>query len=198
MAYLNQGVLPPGYFAETQIHFGNRIEVDVAALENSENRPLEHDRNGGLAVETLTETEVLVMPAVFPDYIEIQVFEETGGANLVGAIELVSPANKDRPETKRAFAAKCAAYLQAKIGLLVIDVVSDRRGNLHNELIKLLEQNQSLGFPTSPSLYTVCIAPSAQRTEAIRSKCVCFRWKSVKRCRQCHCPSGADRTLPLT
>src|SRR4051794_39524786 len=30
---LNRVLLPPGYFAETQVHVGNRIEVDVASLE---------------------------------------------------------------------------------------------------------------------------------------------------------------------
>ena len=34
----------------------------------------------------------------------------TGGATLVGAIELVSPANKDRPESRRAFVAKTAWF----------------------------------------------------------------------------------------
>ena len=46
------------------------------------------------------------MPAVFPDEIEVLVIHRSGGPTLVGAIELVSPANKDRPETRRAFAAK--------------------------------------------------------------------------------------------
>jgi hypothetical protein len=34
----------------------------------------------------------------------------------------VSPANKDRDETRRAFIAKCAAYLQRGIGLIVVDI----------------------------------------------------------------------------
>ena len=42
---------------------------------------------------------------------------------MVAAIELVSPGNKDREETRSAFAAKCAGYLQAGIGLVVIDIV---------------------------------------------------------------------------
>ena len=35
---------------------------------------------------------------------------------ISGAIELASPGNKDRPETRRAFAAKCASYLARGIG----------------------------------------------------------------------------------
>jgi len=44
----------------------------------------------------------------------------------VAAIELVSPGNKDRPETCRLFAAKCVAYLTRGIGLVVIDIVTER------------------------------------------------------------------------
>ena len=50
-----------------------------------------------------------------------------GGATLVGAIELVSPGNKDRAEAHRAFAAKCASYLHEGIGLVIIDVVTSTR-----------------------------------------------------------------------
>src|SRR5205085_725706 len=66
----------------------------------------------------------LVMPAVFPDDIEVQVFATTAGATLVAAIELVSPGNKDREEARRAFAAKCAGYLTRGVGLVVVDVVT--------------------------------------------------------------------------
>src|SRR5438034_1145937 len=51
------------------------------------------------------------LPSIFPDNFEVRVFATAAGMTLVGAIELVSPANKDRPESRRAFAAKCASYL---------------------------------------------------------------------------------------
>ena len=80
----------------------------------------------------------LVMPTVFPDDIEVQVFTTSAGATLVAAIELVSPGNKDRPDTCRAFAAKCVAYLTRGIGLIVVDIVTNRLANLHNEIIGML------------------------------------------------------------
>ncbi|HEY2588122.1 MAG TPA: DUF4058 family protein [Tepidisphaeraceae bacterium] len=79
------------------------------------------------------------MPTIFPDSIEVLVYNTEAGATVVAAIELVSPGNKDRPETRRAFAAKCATYLQHGIGLIVVDVVTDRSANLHNELVDLLD-----------------------------------------------------------
>ena len=33
MAVLNRRVLPPGYFAETQVHVGSRVEIDVPTFE---------------------------------------------------------------------------------------------------------------------------------------------------------------------
>jgi len=39
---------------------------------------------------------------------EVQVLRNFGGPQLRAAIELVSPANKDRPAARRVFAGKCA------------------------------------------------------------------------------------------
>lgn len=59
------------------------------------------------------------------------VFSSEAGARLVAAIELVSPANKDPADTRRAFVAKCASYLSQGIGLIVVDIVTTRHANLH-------------------------------------------------------------------
>jgi hypothetical protein len=112
-----------------------------------------------VAVETFAPATVLAIPAVFPDDIEVQIYRASGGATLVGAIELVSPANKDRPESRRAFAAKCLGYLQRGVGLLVVDVVTDRQANLHDELITLMEQAESFRFPEGLALYGASYHP---------------------------------------
>ena len=54
-------------------------------------------------------TTNLVVPTVFPDDIEVQVFATVTGAALVGAIELVSPSNKARPAARRAFENQASA-----------------------------------------------------------------------------------------
>ena len=69
------------------------------------------------------------------DIIELRIFREFGGAVLAGAIEFVSPANKDRPENREAFVSKCETYLREGIGLVVVDIVTKRRANLHCELL---------------------------------------------------------------
>jgi hypothetical protein len=136
MRTFNRGVLPEGCFAEAQVHVGSQVEIDVAAFEQAP-----ANGEGGVAVATWAPPATkLAMPAVFPDVIEVQVIRDFGGATLVAAIELVSPGNKDRPETRQAFVAKCASYLQQGIGLVVVDVVTERQANLHNELVRFFQQ----------------------------------------------------------
>jgi hypothetical protein len=158
---LNCSLLPPGYFAETQVHVGSRIEVDVASCESPARDPQANQPDhGGVAVQTwVPPAAALAMPAIFPDEVEIQVFQTTAGATLVGAIELISPCNKDRAEARRAFASKCASYSQEGIGLVIVDVVTERHFNLHDELIRLLEQDARYRFPSESLLYAVAYHP---------------------------------------
>ena len=79
-----------------------------------------------------------VIPAIFPDAFEVRIFSTMAGQTLVAAIELISPGNKDRAEQRQAFATKCASYLQQGVSLIIIDIVTNRRANLHNEIIRLL------------------------------------------------------------
>ena len=73
------------------------------------------------------------------DEYEVRVYDVRRGRRLVAAIELVSPANKDRAGSRRTFAAKCAGYLKHGIGVVIVDVVTARAANLHEELFDLLE-----------------------------------------------------------
>lgn len=78
--------------------------------------------------------------------IEVRVFTDLGKRVLVGVIELVSPSNKDRTGERRAFAAKTAAYLQQGVCVVVIDIVTSKHFNLHNDIVQLL------GAPTEAAL----------------------------------------------
>jgi hypothetical protein len=100
------------------------------------------------------------MPAVFPDDFAVHVFSSEAGPRLVAAIELISPGNKDRDETRRAFAIKCAAYLQRGIGLIIVDIVTSRHANLHDELMSLLGQASAFSFPTPAPLYATAYRPA--------------------------------------
>jgi hypothetical protein len=118
--------LPPGYFADPNVEFN--IEIDVAAFE-------EEKQDTGVVgwsppAPTLTAPMVLITNVV-----EIAVYNTEAGPVLIGAIELVSPANKDRPDTRDAFVSKCASYVQQAIGLIVVDLVTSRKADLHAELL---------------------------------------------------------------
>lgn len=158
---LNRDLLGDEFFADMQVHIGSQVEVDVATLDESNGAK----RQNGSATATLAPVwsppaTNLIVPAVFPDEVEVQVFATATGATLVGAIELVSPRNKDRPEARRAFAAKCLAYLSRGIGLIVVDIVTNRLANLHNELMELLDQSGPFLIEPPISTYTVAYRPS--------------------------------------
>ena len=154
--------LPEEYFAEFQVTLGTRIEVDVATFTEE---AVKAPGSGGVAQAVQTRlwtppTPVAVMPAVFPDDFEVKVFSSGTGPILVAAIELVSPGNKDHAETRRAFAVKCAAYLQRGIGLMVVDIVTSRHANLHDDLMALLGHTAAFAFPTSTPLYATAYRPA--------------------------------------
>lgn len=136
---LNQH-LPEGWFAEPNVQFG--IEVDVAAFD---------DTGPGCTIPPALSAEwqppAPVQTIPFPlvtDSVEISVYDGTAGAILVGAIELLSPANKDRPTNREAFVSKCQTYLQQRAGLIIVDIVTQRGGNLHRDLLARLSATTSL------------------------------------------------------
>lgn len=156
---LNRDVLGEEYFADMQVHIGSAVEVDVATLQ-------ERRSASGGATETAVwapPTTSLVLPTVFPDEIEVQVYSTVTGAQLVAAIELVSPGNKDRPESRQAFAAKCVGYLSRGIGLVVVDIVTNRQANLHNAIVSLLGRSEPFLLDAAAAvLYAVAYRPSRQ------------------------------------
>jgi hypothetical protein len=152
--------LPPGYIAEEFVHIGPSVEIDVATFARESS--LEDD---GPAVATLAAkvwtppAAEATMPAVFPDTFEVRVLSTDTGPKLVAAIELISPANKDRPAERRAFATKVASYLYQGISVIIVDIVTNRRANLHNEIVRLMEANESLQLPVETALYAVGYRP---------------------------------------
>lgn len=124
-AYLNEH-LPEGYFAEPNVQFG--IEIDVAAFNGNGHTADENQWHPPAPVQTL------ILP-VTTDIVEVGIFQDRGGPTLAAAIELVSPANKDRPAHRDAFVQKCATYVREGVGLVVVDVVTERSADLHGMLL---------------------------------------------------------------
>jgi hypothetical protein len=151
---LNESLLPEGYFAEEHAQLGPMVEIDVATFTDVEPAA---QQSGGTAILPprvwAPPARAMVVPAAFPDAFEVLVFEAEGGTRLVGAIELVSPGNKDRDAHRRAFAVKCASYLCRGISLIVIDIVTSRRANLHDEILRVMGQGDAFALPAETVLY---------------------------------------------
>jgi hypothetical protein len=168
---LNEDWLPPGYFAEEQVTAGGRIEIDVAAFSPPSAEVATADVGGGVATlpqppRTWTIPQpTLVLPIVRFEEFTVRVYNGEGGPQLVAAIELVSPANKDRPESRRALAAKCASYLHSGISLVIVDVVTSRSADLHGELLELLSRPPSSGIGKS-SLFAAAYRPTMRDGES--------------------------------
>src|ERR1041384_6463572 len=81
---LNRDILADEYFADMQVHVGSQVEVDIASLEESGEARRENRSGAGLAVAPAWAPPAtnLIIPAVFPDDIEVQVFATTTGATL--------------------------------------------------------------------------------------------------------------------
>jgi hypothetical protein len=163
-AQLNAGLLPPHHFADPQVSHG-RIEVDVATDRLDGNGAASGraaSSSGGVATMAAPvwspPAPSLEMDAVFAEEFTVLVINTEAGPTLVGAIELVSPSNKARPAARRAFAMKCLNYLNAGIGLIIVDVVTERRANLHDEMAQLIIGNAQR-FPGTPSIYAAAYRP---------------------------------------
>jgi hypothetical protein len=119
--------LPQRYIAEPLAHLGSSIEIDAA-----------------------TDLGDL-------DEYAVRVYDTLRGRRLVAAVEIVSPANKDRPEHRRAFVAKCVAMLQERVCVAIVDLVTTRSTNLYAELMDFIDQaDPSLGDNPSPLYAVAC------------------------------------------
>jgi hypothetical protein len=159
---LNQRWLSRDFIALEHTHIGPSIEIDVGTYERGGRPAVPATANGG-GVTTLPAVyapprALAAIPAVFPDRFEVRVFTAREGRRLVGAIELVSPGNKDRPEERRAFLAKCADYLFQGVSVVVLDIVTSRHTNLHNELLQWLNASAGL-LPADIHLYAAAYRP---------------------------------------
>jgi hypothetical protein len=169
-AQLNRGLLPPDYHAIPLVKRGGQVEIDIATL---------HQDSGpgvggppGPAVWAPPAPSIR-KPVEFheEDVFEVQVIRHFGGAQLRAAVELVSPANKDRPASRRTFVTKCASYLYQRVSLVVIDVVTERLANLHAELFQFLGLNGEPPWESPTHLYAV-----AYRTVAVNGQRALETW----------------------
>lgn len=153
--------LPRRYTAEPRVPLGASFEVDVSTYDKEgtdfSTSPGEGEAAGGVATATWAPPRpTLDVATDLPDQdaYEVRVFDTKRHRRLVAAVEIVSPANKDRPENRRAFVTKCAALLQERVSAAIVDLVTTRPFNLYSELLELIGQTDPALSPEPPPLYT--------------------------------------------
>src|SRR5207247_3448099 len=151
--------LPPRYVAAPRVHLGPYAEIDVTGYE-TDARDSAPAKAG--AEEWGVATAVWAPPrptsdvaADLPeqDEYEVRVYDTQRHRRLVAAVEIISPANKDRSEHRRAFVAKCAALLQQRVSVALVDLVTTRQFNLYSDLLELIGEKDPALAPAPPSLY---------------------------------------------
>jgi hypothetical protein len=151
--------LPRRYFAEPRVHAGSSAEIDVSTFADEGEAGLgagDGNANGGIATAVWAPPQpTLAVATDLPaqDVYEVLVYDEKRHCRLVAAVEIVSPANKDRPEHRRLFVSKCAGLLRERVSVVVVDVVTTRGQNLYAELLALLGQSDPGLHPEPPALY---------------------------------------------
>ena len=153
--------LPAHYIAEPRVHLGSQVEIDVATFDQDVvgvDYSVSDQAGSTAAVWAPAEPTLAVETqlADFDEY-EVRVYDVRRGRRLVAAVEIISPANKDRSENRHQFTAKCAALLRQGVSLVLADLVTVRSFNLYAELVQMIgERDPALGNPPPETYATAC------------------------------------------
>lgn len=151
-------ILPAGFRASPRVHLGAPFEVDIGSFELDEGDSNEPTTPGGTAtLAALAPTLTVEADLSEQDEYEVRIYDTERGRTLVAAIEIVSPANKDRPNSRDMFVTKCTALLQQEVCISIVDLVSVRQANLYTELLARLGRSDPHLGATPPALYAVTL-----------------------------------------
>ena len=78
----------------------------------------------------------------------------------------MSPASKDRPDSRQLFVAKCFHLLRQDVCVSIVDLVNVRRFNRYAELLSLLNRSDPTFDPPPPAYAATC----RKRQEGRRTK----------------------------
>jgi hypothetical protein len=167
---LNDGLLPQGYYALAEQHAGRSV-ADVLTLHAS---PVPQERlplppaTGGTAVADApprVRRKQTVEPAALARRRTVAI-RHVSGHRLVALVEIVSPANKDRPQHVEEFAAKAVSALDLGVHLLLVDLFPpgphDPFG-MHGVIRQRLEQSdEPYDLPAEEPLTLAAYAAGAE------------------------------------
>ncbi len=151
-------ILPAGFRAAPKVHLGSPFEVDVSTYDLDSRNPDSATADAGTAtLSALAPTLTVEADLTEQDEYEVRIYDVNRGRQLVAALEIVSPSNKDRPEAREVFVGKVASLLQQGVSVSLVDLVSVRQANLYAELLTLLGRSDPALAPTLPHLYAVTL-----------------------------------------
>ena len=162
-------ILPEGYESDPTARIGTYFEIDVSTYKvgklkhnGSLNGQSARTRDGGGVATAIAPEPTLTLETDLSeqDEFEVKIYDDC--RQLVAAIEIVSPANKDRPETRRDFVAKVAALLQKGVCVSIVDLVTIRQFNLYSDLLELIGRADPKLDQTLPPLYSVTLRSRKQ------------------------------------
>ncbi len=147
--------LPPGYQAGPRVYLGSSFEVDVSMTEA--------DDCNLVTTDAMEEPYTIVADFNSLDEYEVRVYDSEREQTLVAVIEIVSPSNKDRPETRAQFIGKVAALLREGVCVSIVDVVSDRHTNFYAELLERIGQLDPRVGADPSAMYAVTLRARRRR-----------------------------------
>jgi hypothetical protein len=154
-------VLPEPYFAAPGVHLGTLYEVDVGTYREPvpDSQGVDVGERGAAIATYAPPKPTLILEPRLPDQdvYEVRIYDSRRNRRLVAAIEIVSPSNKDRPETRGTFVSKVAALLKHDICVSIVDVVSTSNFNLYAELLNFLESTDPALGDDPPPMYAVSL-----------------------------------------
>jgi Protein of unknown function (DUF4058) len=155
--------LPDAFVAEPRVHLGSYYEIDVCTFgQDEEGEPVfGSTREPAVGIATAPQAPpapTLTLDAEFPEEYayEVLIFDLERERRLVAAVEIVSPANKDRPGSRQLFVAKCFNLLRQDVCVSIIDIITIRQFNLYSELLTLLKRSDPAFSPPPPTYAVTC------------------------------------------
>ncbi len=165
---LNGGLLPSGYYAMAEQH-GGRIIADILTLRSASPAAPSPEGEGGLAVAESPPRvrHKLTVSSAAREMRRTLTIRHVSGDRVVALLEMVSPANKDRPLSVQQFADKAEMALRQGIHLVLADlvppVVHDPRG-MHGAIWERFDEDPYLlpdGEPLTLASYVANRMPEA-------------------------------------
>ena len=117
---LNGGLLPEGYYVLVEQHAGDKIPDVLTLHAPPPNSSGPGAGNGGVALAAPRMTRQQLSPKGKRRTLTVR---HVSDHRVVALIEIVSPANKDRPKSLGRFTAKIRSALDAGIHVLIMDLL---------------------------------------------------------------------------